>query len=169
MADIFRQLNAARAATYIDLELGTFGAWWKVRDTFKYTPGAVNRIESMQPGPRGGTMVVEEWEENGTITATWCVTGFGRGKAIGQTNHSDAEANLRDFIAAVRRKGGVPAAGLEQLWLEWRPDGAPTSFFFDQQGSADLDVDYHWVQFASGDPFVSVTATFHVRPLDLGA
>lgn len=169
MADTFKQLNAARTTTYIDLEQGRFGAWWKLRDSFKYTPGEVSRVDSLQPGPRGGTMVVEEWETNGTIAATMVVTGMGRGKPVGQTNHDDAEANLRDLITGLRRVGGIGAAGFEQIWLEWRPDGAPTSFFFDQQGSADIDMDYHWAQFASGEPFVPLAVVFHVRPLDLSA
>jgi hypothetical protein len=137
-----------------DLSPVSFSPWYLLRDSFSYQPAAKTRIAVPQPAPRGGSQVVYEHPENGTLAAVWVVVG---------TSADDCWHNAETLIGCFERAAGVVAAGLQALQLKWTPDGVGHSWMFDQQGSADWSQSYSWTALVGGFA-LQLPASWQVLP-----
>lgn len=140
--------SGGRPVLEIDLETGaTFAA---IKDTFAYAPGQQNQQASREPSRYGGSQVMGESNDNGTVT--W--QAFVRGATA-----DVAAANIESLLGACNRTA-------RDRLLEWRPDGATYSSYFRIAGPAQWVPTYSWAQWKDG-PGMVVAVTFPVRPLAL--
>lgn len=140
-----------------DLAPASLVPYFLVKDTLTYTPGAKNRVQSTQPGRKGGALTVLETEANGTLAAQWCVVG---------ANADECWSNARTLIRAFELVAGSTDAGLTDVRIYWQPDGvaAGGAYTFTQDGSADWQHQYSWAQLTYGLALV-LPATIAVRPV----
>jgi hypothetical protein len=113
-----------------DLETGA--NYRSVASSFTVTPGARKTIMSTSHRRYGGGYAASEQHDNGTIAWKVLVNG-----ATADTALANAAAMLTDLES--------PASG---LLLEWRPDGATYSTYYELRGPAHWTPTYEWAQFA---------------------
>jgi hypothetical protein len=121
------------------------------RGSFKITPGKAAPIMVDQGGRYGGSTVADERLSNGSVSVSLIVLG------------SSAD-NTLDIASEVVRQVSEPPRG---RWLEWRPDGAGQSIYFELRGSAGWDAGYDWAPFA-GAGALTLPLTWNVAPVALG-
>lgn len=148
MADLLKLVtfDGLKKRTILDLEQA--GTYVKQRDSFRVASGQLSRASVPVVGRYGGSLPSSEFRSNGTVGATWNVKGATGDGAI---------ANLQAFLLVL----DSVAPG---RYLEWRPDGATRSVYYEIRGSATWSNDYAWNAF-SGALVIPVSASWEVAPL----
>lgn len=154
MADIRKlvSIDAAGTVTVIkDLEVA--GSYQAVRDSFQVK--APDRQTSWSGPSRryAGRVAVNEAHENAVISWKVLVSG------------ATADACLQNIEAMVAQIEPLYSPG---LFIEWRPDGATNSTYFDVRGPAKWQTEYSWAQF-TGARSMLVSVEVPVAPLARGA
>lgn len=154
MADIRKlvSIDAAGTVTVIkDLEVA--GSYQAVRDSFQVK--APDRQTSWSGPSRryAGRVAVNEAHENAVISWKVLVSG------------ATADACLQNIEAMVAQIEPLYSPG---LFIEWRPDGATNSTYFDVRGPAKWQTEYSWAQF-TGARSMLVSVEIPVAPLARGA
>lgn len=121
------------------------------RSSLKITPGKPNAITVDQGGRYGGSIVTDERLSNASVAVTLVVLGSSADNAL-------------DLASEVIRRVSEPPRG---RWLEWRPDGAGQSVYFELRGSASWDSGYDWAPFVGGGA-LTLTLTWSVAPVAFG-
>lgn len=155
MSDTIRRvvtlLPGGQALEVLDLE-DPGGGIVAERDTWKVTgPATRPRLVTSERRYAGG-VTVGEAHDNGSVGGTWRVKTVG-GDA------DDAIARWSSFIAAC----DGAAVGRH---IEWRPDGATRSTFYEVRGSATWTPTYSSVQFGQVKS-ITIEAAWPVAPLAL--
>jgi hypothetical protein len=152
--DIFRIVTFSRGGRPIvqkDIETGTTYA--KIRDSFAIVPGDKHPLLVSANRRYGGQKSVGESHDNWAVQASWLISANG-GSA------DQCLANASAFLAQL--ESIAPGR-----FIEWRPDGATYSNFFELRGSAKWNPQYQWVSFA-GAQVLKVDVVFPVAPLARG-
>jgi hypothetical protein len=152
MSDILRlvRLSAGgRPVTVRDLENGSTFA--KVGKTFGVVEGNRKQQQATVARRYAGSRATGESQENATIQWMSLVSGAN----VADQTCANADAMLADFEA------WTPG-----LLVEFRPDGASRSTFFDVRGPASWVPHYDWAQFA-GARSITVDVQVPVAPVAL--
>jgi hypothetical protein len=136
--------------TVLDLENAP--AYQGVADTWQVTPPPRKPQLAVDERRYGGARTVGETHDNGAVAWTTLVGG------------ASADASLVNLQALLAQLEQV-APG---LYLEWRPDGATNSVFYEVRGPATWKPNYRWVQFA-GIHSLTCEIQVPVAPLAVGA
>lgn len=154
MADIRKlvTIDTAGAVTPLaDLEVA--GTYQAVRDTFYVGVPDPQASMSQAPRPFAGSQAVFATHSNAEIGWTALVTGTTRDQCL---------VNAENMVAMM---SGVPVR--PGLHIEWRPDGATNSTFYEVRGPAKLKPQYRWAQFAgAGSMLIEISVP--VAPLARG-
>lgn len=155
MADRLRIVEfdvGGRPYGLFDLEqinLGVAGRVSKERDSFRIVPGQPNRTDSAGTDRFDGSRTVAEKVGNGQISARWAVKGASAQEAL------DNAATLLEHVRDGTSRG---------RYIEWRPDGAYRSTYFEIRGPAEWSPDYRRIVFAQIFR-MAVEVTWQVAPL----
>jgi hypothetical protein len=131
--------------TVLDLENGS--TYQAVKDSFVVTPGARKTTMATQPRRYAGARPVAETHENGTIEWKMLVSG---------ATVTAAMANVEALLTQLESVTG--------LFLEWRPDGATSSVYYELRGSPTWKPTYSWAQM-QGAGSMYIDLSFPVAPL----
>lgn len=148
MADIRRLVTISwngTVTTVRDLEDGT--NFFAVRDSFTIRPGQRKPLTATQHRRYAGSRTVGESHDNGTIAWKALVKG---------TTADQVLANVAGLLGDLEDGLG--------LFLEWRPDGATYSTYYELRGPASWAPTYSWAQFA-GAASMYVDVELPVAPL----
>jgi hypothetical protein len=126
-----------------------------VRDSWVVTPGAAKPTWAESQRRWGGARQTGETTGNGEIS--WMMTVKG----------STADACITAVEAMLGDLAGL-AVAQRDLFVEWRPDGATNSVYYEIRGPAQWTTDYKWAQFAGAQSMV-FTVKIPVAPLAEGA
>lgn len=121
------------------------------RESFKATPASKSRLMSAAERRYGGSRQVGEITDNGMVSWSTLVAG---------TTADTCIATLEGLLAQAE-------ANPLPLLLEWRPDGASQSAYYDVRGTADWTSNYEWAQFAGAQSLI-VEIAVPVAPLARG-
>lgn len=152
MADRKRIVTITRAGavtTVKDLEDGT--TYNSVRDSFQVKPAKRNVIYAQRTRRYAGATAAAETHENAEVT--WKVLVAG-------TTPNAVNSNVEAMLNVLER------ATLD-TFLEWRPEGATTSSYFEIRGPATWALTYSWVQY-TGTKTMVVDVSLPVAPLVRG-
>lgn len=122
-----------------------------VRDTFTVTPGQRKTVFAQRTRRYGGSLAASESHEN--AVAKWQVLVSG-------SSADNVNSNVESMLGVLER------ATLD-TFLEWRPDGAGTSTYFEIRGPAQWNLTYKWVQYV-GTRTMLVDVSLPVAPLARG-
>lgn len=148
MPDRLRLVNGIwpkRPTLVLDIAAGTITP---VRGTFKLVAGKKTLQSSPQPGREGGTRVVGERLDNAQITVTLAVLGATQDNAL----------TIASSLLAALEANTTPGQ-----YIEWRPDGASRSTYWEIRGTPDFDPQYSWAAF-SGAKLFTFNVAFTVAP-----
>jgi hypothetical protein len=134
----------------LELDLEVAPNYQAIKDTFAYAPGQANQQDSREPGRYGGSTVVGEQNDNGTVS--W--------QALVKGNTPDQVAQN---VEALLSSGAKPT---RNRLLEWRPQGFTYSSYFRIAGPVAWKPTYSWSQM-NGEPAMLVDMQVPVRPLVL--
>jgi hypothetical protein len=152
MSDILRVVTLSaggRPITAQDLENGS--TFLKAAKTFQIAPGQ-RKPQMAGPARRyAGQRAIGENQDNGIVQWTALVSGAN----VANQTCANADAMLAVF------ENWAPG-----MLLEFRPDGASRSTFFDVRGAASWVPHYEWAQFA-GARSITVDIQVPVAPLAL--
>lgn len=154
MSDVRRVVTlmpGGQAVEVLDLE-DHAGGIYAERDTWKVIPPASRPRMATSERRYAGATTVGQAHDNGAVGGTWRVTSPNG-------NADDAIRRWTTFLNAC----DSAAAGRH---IEWRPDGATSSRFYEIRGPASWTPTYSWVQFSQLQA-VSVEAMWPVAPLAL--
>lgn len=151
MADRFRLVYFTRPGRdpelALDMEDDT--TYFGTRDTFTITPPGKRSNVAMQDTRYAGGRTVGEAHDNGAIAKTLRVKG------------ATPQACL-DALEAIHEES--ESFYSPQKYVEWRPDGAPRSVYYELRGTATITSRYAWAQFAQGYS-LEAEVSFPVAPL----
>lgn len=122
-----------------------------IRDTLAFTPPPPRQVVADQERRWGGGIVVGETHENGAVAAEWYVSGADRDDAV-----VNAEALLADLTGDETNR-----------YLEWRPDGASRSVYFELRGPGQPEVMHRWLEWQQTGK-LHLKASVPVAPLAVG-
>lgn len=140
-------LNSAGVATTV-LDLEQSGIYEAVRDSFRITPPPRSTVMSRRQRRYGGARPVFETHDNGVVSWTVLVQG----------------TSVDNCLTRVSSMLAVTESARVDLYLEFRPDGATTSVFYELRGPARYAPGYRWVELA-GANVLQVVLEFPVAPL----
>lgn len=145
-------IDAAGAVTVVrDLEQSA--VHYSLKDTWQVT-SPPRQTSMVGPARRyAGSSAVAETHGNGTVQWEVLVRG---------TTADQVLTNIEALLAVVEP---MQCPGLH---IEWRPDGATNSTYYEVRGSATWQPEYRWAQFA-GAKTMKVTIAIPVAPLARGA
>src|SRR4051812_48587752 len=123
--------DGGRKRPSIVLDLADITNYIPSRGSWKLTPGAERPVMSSSDRRYGGAIQVGASHDNASIARTFRVRGSSANTAL---------QNYENLIKATQDYAGK--------FLEWRPDGATRSTFFELRGTAGPAVNYDWAQFA---------------------
>ena len=132
-----------------DLEDGT--SYFSVRDSFEVAPSQRKTVFAQRTRRYGGGQAASESHENATVKWKMMVAG---------TTADNVNANVESALGVLER------ATLD-TFLEWRPEGAGTSTYFEIRGPASWQLSYQWVQYV-GTKTMIVDVSVPVAPLARG-
>jgi hypothetical protein len=142
--------RGSRPRTLLDINDGA--TYSLVRDTFKITPGEKQQQFSQLVKRYGGQKITQEVQNNGQIAAEWYISGAGVAAAL----------NAQEtFLTYVERIAGT------LRYIEWRPDGAANSVFFEVRAGLPWEPMYSWIETVSSQN-LHLKAAFSVAPLARG-
>jgi hypothetical protein len=154
MSEILRYVTldvGGRPSVVLDLEDGA--NFLVARESFIVTFGQGGKQAVVSAADRryGGEKQHGETTPNGQVTWTAMVTGASADGAI---------ANVEAMLAQLET---IP----QSLLLEWRPDGASQSAYYDVRGTGSWTPKYKWVEFA-GAQMMMFDVSIPVAPLARG-
>lgn len=123
-----------------------------IRDSFKVTRPQKQRFPVATNTRWDGSQPAGETIENATLTATIACYGS-----------TTADGALAAITTAI---GTADQAGPDR-YVEWRPDGATRSSYYELRGSADFQPNYSWASFSSAQ-FFAVDVSLPVAPYPFG-
>lgn len=135
--------------TVKDLEDST--SYFSVRDSFEIAPSSRKTVYAQRTRRYGGSQAASESHENATVKWKILVSG---------TTADNVNANVESALSVLER------ATLD-TFLEWRPDGAGTSTYFEIRGPGSWQLTYQWVQY-QGTKTMVVDVSLPVAPLARG-
>lgn len=138
--------KGGRPVTALDIEVS--GTYEKVRDSLEIKPATKKPIVSQSSRRYGGGRQVAESHENGTLKANWLIKGATADSCI---------TALQAFLGEI--EDAAPGR-----FIEFKPDGATYSTFYELRGTAIWTPQYRWVQFA-GALSLNAEITFPIAPL----
>lgn len=141
--------DTGTVTTVLDVEDATI--FFSERDSFVVNPGAPKPVQAERQRRFGGWRKVGETHDNGTVAWTAYVKG---------TTFDLAIANAESLFALLRDQR-------QDLFFEWRPDGATASTFYEVRGPATMTPQYRWVSFQS-NKFWKTTVEIPVGPIARG-
>ena len=140
---------AGAVATVKDLEDGT--SYFSVRDSFEVTSSPRKTVFAQRTRRYGGGQAASESHENAVVKWKMMVAG---------STADNVNANVESALGVLER------ATLD-TFLEWRPEGAGTSTYFEIRGPASWQLSYQWVQYV-GTKTMIVDVSVPVAPLARG-
>jgi hypothetical protein len=132
-----------------DLEDAT--SYFSVKDSWEAAPGKRKTVYAKRTRRYAGGVAAAESHENGTVKWKMLVTG-----ASADLVNQNVESALN-----------VLERGTLDTYLEWRPDGATYSTYYEIRGPADWNLTYSWVQYAGAQVMI-VDVSLPVGPLARG-
>lgn len=132
-------------------DFDTGSAIQSVRDSWVVTPGARKPVMAQSQRRYGGSRQTGETHDNGSIG--WSAQVFG---ATPDVCMATVEAMLGDLEAMV--------AGVQDVYVLWRPEGATVSTYYEVRGPATWQPNYKWAQFTGAGSIV-VDIRIPVAPL----
>lgn len=152
MADRRRIVTISRTGTVTTVrDLEDNSSFFSVRDSFSVTPGQRKTVFAQRTRRYGGSLAAAESHENATVK--WQVLVAG---ATNDAVNSNVELML-----------GVLERATLNTFLEWRPEGASTSTYYEIRGPAQWNLTYKWVQYV-GTKTMVVDVSLPVAPLARG-
>jgi hypothetical protein len=121
-----------------------------LRGTFKLAAGQKRQQTAQVQTRYGGSRVVAESQENGTVSGMWLIAG-----ATGDLVNSNTEALLEQ----------VDDAGAGRF-LEWIADGSTRGVYLELRGPGQYTPTYEWVEY-QGALLMKVELAWPVAPLPL--
>lgn len=149
MADTLRIVSfskGGRPVTELDIEVS--GTYEKIRDSLEIRPGEKKPIVSQQSRRYAGGRTVAETHENGTLKANWLIKGATPNACL---------TNLETFLAEI--EDAAPGR-----YIQFIPDGASYSVFYELRGTGMWTPQYRWVQFV-GALSLNAEIVFPIAPL----
>lgn len=151
--DTLRLGTFTSAGTFtVALDVNDGAGYQIVRDTLAISPSSPTPIMSKDTRRYGGSRVVNVMHDNGSFEAEWYLQGAT----------PDASLALWDAFVAILES----ADGRKDYYLQWKPDGATHSVYYDVRGFQ-WDPMYRWIEFA-GTRTLHVKVAIAVAPLALG-
>lgn len=138
-----------RPVEVLDLENGS--TFETLADTVEITAPPPTPVMARRVRRYGGSVQVAESHDNGEWKAAWKVSGTTTDAAL--TNLSTLLQRINE-IAAIRGR-----------FLEWRPEGATYSTFFELVGSGVWSPRYKWLELKAARPFMVAEIAFPCAPL----
>lgn len=143
-------LDSAGAATEVaNFNDGTYAAI--MSGTFKTAPSSRRQLVSASNRRYGGGRVVGEQHDNGTLGFSVVI------------RDSSPTASVSRWEALI----GKLELATADLFVEWRPEGATSSVFYEARGPATWEAKYEWVKFVANRQVV-VDVTIPIAPLGRG-
>jgi hypothetical protein len=121
----------------------------KIRDTFQVIPGQRTTTMSPVSSRYGGSQPSDDRKENGIIQASWLFVA----------NSPDLVIQKINGVLAIAEDRAAPGSA----YVEWRPDGATRSAFYELRGPSTWTPQYKWQQAHIGQ--VQVDMQWPVAPL----
>lgn len=153
MADILRIVsgtdNGKAPVVVQDISDGTFVS--TVRDSLTVSAPNPLRVSAGLGGRWGGQRTAGESYENGQVSVRLLVRGSSKD----------------DSLARISRIAKATDVRWRGYYLEWRPDGATRSTFFELRGPAGWELGYRWIVFQATGA-IELGVNFQVAPLALG-
>lgn len=126
------------------------GGIFAERDTWKFTPPSSRPRVVASERRYAGARTVGQAHDNASVGGNW--------RVLARDGSADrAMSRWGTFLAAC----DSAAVG---RYIEWRPDGATRSTFYEVRGPATWDATYSWVQFSQLQA-ITITAQWPVAPL----
>jgi hypothetical protein len=153
MADILRivELRDDASAPRVIINLSDAANVFPVRDSFSVTAPQASS-STVQPGGRwGGERVVSETHGNASIVVRLLVRGSTKDDSLGR---------ISALMAATDRRW-------RGWYVEWRPDGATRSTFYEMRAAAQWELGYRWIIYQATGA-IELGLTIPVAPLALG-
>lgn len=144
--------STGSVTTVANLEVS--GTYQAVRDSFTVSPPDPQPSMSQVPRPFQGGQAVYGTHNNGEIGWTVLIQGATRDQCL---------ANAEGLLALL-----APVPAPVGLHIEWRPDGATNSTFYEVRGPARFKTQYRWAQF-TGAGSMLIDIAIPVGPLAKGA
>lgn len=151
MSDVLRIVTLSPGGRpIVTMNLDDGATYIRLRDTFKFTPAAATQQTSNSARRYGGSRIVGESHDNGSVSWNMLVKG---------TTQDNAAVAVEAVLAAI----GATATG---RLLEWRPDSLTTSHssYMRIMGPGTYEPGYRWAEW-QGAAAMPVTVTFPVAPL----
>jgi hypothetical protein len=126
-----------------------------VKDSWIVTPGQRKTTHADSQRRYGGSIPTGETHTNGFIEWSMLIKGATADACI-----ASVEAMLGDLESLRVTR--------DDLYVEWRPDGATSSVYYEIRGPGEWKTDYKWAQFAGALSLV-VSIRIPVAPLADGA
>lgn len=130
-------LDAAGTATVV-VDLEAAGSIQTVRGSWKVNPSARVPVKSKRQRRYGITRTVAETHDEGSITFSLLVQG----------------ASVDACLASISSVLQVLEAPRNDLFYEWKPDGASVSTFYQITGPARYGTQYEWAQMVTAHSMV---------------
>lgn len=153
MADRLRIVNfsaGGRPQTIVDLNDGTNVTL--IRDTLKVTPPQSTQQLADSQRRYGGGYIAAETHANGGFEAEWYVTD----------TTADAQLVRLEALLGILQQ---PAQG---RYVEWRPEGATRSVFYEIRGPGQWEPTYRWIVYQQSKT-IQLKAALVVGPLAEGS
>lgn len=142
--------DGGKPVTLLDINDGV--TFTLLRDTLTFTPGE-RQQQFSQSGQRwGGSKLARETSANATFAADWYVSGGGVG-ATALENARSLEAQFDSFDG--------------NRYVEWRPEGATRSTYFEIRAGQNSEFAYRWIEF-QGTKTLHLKGGWQVAPLGEG-
>jgi hypothetical protein len=129
------------------------GSMQLVRDTLAITPPERRSSQADIHRRYGGAHIVGETHGNGAVEAEWYING----------GSADASLALMEEFLHHLEKTDEP----HHHFVEWRPDGASRSVYWEVRGATPWQPMYRWVEFSTTKT-LHLKAGFITAPLALG-
>lgn len=153
MADRLRIVTfstGGRPQTVVDLNDGTNVTL--IRDTLKVTPPQATQQLADSQRRYGGGYIAAETHANGAFEAEWYVT--------------DTTADLQ--LVRLEALLGILQQPAQGRYVEWRPDGATRSVFYEIRGPGQWEPTYRWIVYQQSKT-IQLKAALVVGPLAEGS
>lgn len=152
MADRLRLVSfdkGGRPTLIRDLNDGTINSL--IRDTFKVAAPPATQVMSTSLHRYAGATSAGEYHDNGTVAAELYVNG----------GTQDASVQAVEALLADVRNESV------ERYLEWCPDGASRSVYYEVRAPGDWDSQYRWIEFSTRNT-IHMQFTLKTAPLAEG-
>jgi len=141
--------RGGRFSTILDLNDGTVYTF--IRDAFKINPSEKTQLQSTSDRRYGGSVIAGETSANGSIETSWYVRG---------ASADDTLVKVESLLAQL--ESVVP-----NRFIEWRPEGATRSIYYELRGPGKWTPEYKWITWQA-QKVLQLGGSFQIGPLALG-